>query len=246
MPHFAFDVGAALGLGRDATALTFTQISLRGISCSSPRWSSSAAATGGSSRRRPPSTQAGIHPGVDAGSRGEWHRGIFPDARWRPCAGHAASCAGVLVSPLSCVRLLIKGRSDVIVRDGQVDDALAKRNRLSEHDLLEDLRLHGNVGDVREVRWRSSSGTGTSAWSVANGPDSSDAVGFHTWRRGSIRHRPARDRAAPRRRRPASSGRLAPRRRRSTPSAPTRETRRRTSRRCVRRASHRDPRRPAA
>jgi len=46
---------------------------------------------------------------------------------------------------------LIKGRSDVIVRDGKVDEALTKRNRLSEHDLLEDLRLHGNVGDVGDV-----------------------------------------------------------------------------------------------
>ena len=47
--------------------------------------------------------------------------------------------------------LLIKGRSDVIVRDGHVDDPVAKRNRLSEHDLLEDLRLNGNVRDIRDV-----------------------------------------------------------------------------------------------
>jgi uncharacterized membrane protein YcaP (DUF421 family) len=46
---------------------------------------------------------------------------------------------------------LIKGRSDVIVGDGHVDDPVAKRNRLSEHDLLEDLRLSGNVRDIRDV-----------------------------------------------------------------------------------------------
>ena len=39
----------------------------------------------------------------------------------------------------------------MIVHDGRVDEALARRNRLSEHDLLEDLRLHGNVGEVRDV-----------------------------------------------------------------------------------------------
>jgi uncharacterized membrane protein YcaP (DUF421 family) len=47
--------------------------------------------------------------------------------------------------------VLIKGRNDVIVRDGHLDDRLAKRNRLSEHDLLEDLRLNGNVRDVGDV-----------------------------------------------------------------------------------------------
>jgi uncharacterized membrane protein YcaP (DUF421 family) len=46
---------------------------------------------------------------------------------------------------------LIKGRSDVIVRDGALDEAAARRNRLSEHDVLEDLRLNGNVAEMREV-----------------------------------------------------------------------------------------------
>src|SRR4030081_1323596 len=31
MPQLVFDIDAMLGLGRDATALTFTQISLRGV-----------------------------------------------------------------------------------------------------------------------------------------------------------------------------------------------------------------------
>src|SRR3954464_6699799 len=35
----------------------------------------------------------------------------------------------------------IKGRSDVLIRDGKLDEALATRNRLSVHDVLEDLRL---------------------------------------------------------------------------------------------------------
>ena len=43
------------------------------------------------------------------------------------------------------------GRSDVIVRDGKLDETLARHNRLSEHDLLEDFRLNGNVRDMREV-----------------------------------------------------------------------------------------------
>jgi uncharacterized membrane protein YcaP (DUF421 family) len=46
---------------------------------------------------------------------------------------------------------LIKGRSDVLIRDGKLDEALAALNRLSVHDILEDLRLHGNVQDVADV-----------------------------------------------------------------------------------------------
>jgi uncharacterized membrane protein YcaP (DUF421 family) len=49
------------------------------------------------------------------------------------------------------VGILIKGRSDVIVRDGRLDETNAARCRLSEHDVLEDLRLNGNVRDVGEV-----------------------------------------------------------------------------------------------
>jgi uncharacterized membrane protein YcaP (DUF421 family) len=46
---------------------------------------------------------------------------------------------------------VIKGRSDILIRDGKLDEALASHNRISIHDILEDLRLHGNVEDVSEV-----------------------------------------------------------------------------------------------
>ena len=35
--------------------------------------------------------------------------------------------------------------------NGALDEAAAQRNRLSEHDVLEDLRLNGNVAEMREV-----------------------------------------------------------------------------------------------
>jgi len=37
------------------------------------------------------------------------------------------------------------------VRDGALDEAAARRNRLSEHDVLEDLRLNGNVAEIGDV-----------------------------------------------------------------------------------------------
>jgi uncharacterized membrane protein YcaP (DUF421 family) len=47
--------------------------------------------------------------------------------------------------------ILIKGESDVIIRDGRLDKAVADRNRLSEHDILEDLRLHGNIASIEDA-----------------------------------------------------------------------------------------------
>lgn len=47
---------------------------------------------------------------------------------------------------------LVKGTSDPVIRDGKVITASLRRNDMSEADLLEDLRLNGNVEDVKEVK----------------------------------------------------------------------------------------------
>ena len=46
---------------------------------------------------------------------------------------------------------LVKGKSVELIRDGVVDHAAAARYRVSEHDLLEDLRLRGNVAGPDDV-----------------------------------------------------------------------------------------------
>ena len=48
--------------------------------------------------------------------------------------------------------MLIKGRSDVLIRDGNLEQTVAVRNRLSEHDIAEDLRLHGNIDKIAHVK----------------------------------------------------------------------------------------------
>jgi len=48
--------------------------------------------------------------------------------------------------------ILVKGTSDVVVRDGEIVGAGMRKNDLSEHDLLEDLRIHGQLNDVKEVK----------------------------------------------------------------------------------------------
>jgi uncharacterized membrane protein YcaP (DUF421 family) len=140
-------VGALLGLGAAPTELTFVQISLRGIlvfvvalvavRCADRRFLSGktafdavlgfilasmlARAVNGSSAFFP--TLGGAFVLVLL------HRAVASLARRSHVFGN-----------------LVKGRSDVLVRDGHPDSAAMIRNRVSSHDLLEDLRLNGNVG----------------------------------------------------------------------------------------------------
>ena len=152
MPQLISAINAALGIGQDATALTFTQISLRGVivfvgtlvivRCGDRRFLSQKTAFDAvlgfilaSMLARAVNGTAAFFPTLGGGFvLVMLHRTL---AYWSR-RSHAFGS-------------LIKGRSDVIVHDGRVDEALARRNRLSEHDLLEDLRLHGNVGEVRDV-----------------------------------------------------------------------------------------------
>ncbi|HWD91431.1 MAG TPA: YetF domain-containing protein [Verrucomicrobiae bacterium] len=48
--------------------------------------------------------------------------------------------------------ILVKGTSDVVIRDGQIVPAGMRRNDLSEHDLYEDLRMNGQVDDPSQVK----------------------------------------------------------------------------------------------
>jgi uncharacterized membrane protein YcaP (DUF421 family) len=47
---------------------------------------------------------------------------------------------------------LIKGRSHRIVRDGVPDEASMRRSHISEHDLMEHLRLQANIEDLSLVK----------------------------------------------------------------------------------------------
>jgi len=47
---------------------------------------------------------------------------------------------------------LVKGTSDLVVRDGKIVEAGMRRNDLSENDLQEDLRLHALVDDLNKVK----------------------------------------------------------------------------------------------
>jgi len=152
MANLPFDIHALLGLGLDAPELTLTQISLRGVivfmatlvivRCGDRRFLSQKTAFDAvlgfilaSMLARAVNGTAAFFPTLGGGFvLVILHRVL---AYWSR-RSHAFG-------------LLIQGRSDVIVTDGKIDEAAALRNRLSEHDLLEDLRLNGNVAEIRDV-----------------------------------------------------------------------------------------------
>lgn len=143
---------ALLGLGQEAPALTFFQISLRGVvvfvaalvivRCGDRRFLSQKTAFDAvlgfilaSMLARAVNGTAAFFPTLGGGFvLVLLHRAL---AYWSR-RSHAFG-------------LLIKGRSDVVVRDGVLDQAAARHNRLSEHDILEDLRLNGNVAEIRDA-----------------------------------------------------------------------------------------------
>jgi uncharacterized membrane protein YcaP (DUF421 family) len=48
--------------------------------------------------------------------------------------------------------ILVKGKPDIIVRDGQCDFWMMRRNHISTHDLEEDMRLDAHLDDLSKVR----------------------------------------------------------------------------------------------
>src|SRR6188768_188908 len=146
MPILPFDLANTLGLGREATELTFTQISLRGIIVFV-----AALAIVRCGDRRFLSQKTAFDAVLGFILASMLARAVNGTAAFFPTLGGAFVLV-MLHRVLAYwsqrshrLGFLIKGRSDVIVVDGVLDEAAARHNRLSEHDILEDLRLHGNV-----------------------------------------------------------------------------------------------------
>ena len=152
MSDLSVDITAVLGLGREATALTFTQISLRAVIVFV-----SALAIVRCGDRRFLSQKTAFDAVLGFILASMLARAVNGTAAFFPTLGGGFVLVMLHRALASWSRrshpfgLLIKGRSDVIVRDGRLDERLARHNRLSEHDLLEEFRLNGNVMDIRDV-----------------------------------------------------------------------------------------------
>lgn len=80
----------------------------------------------------------------------------------------SASISGTLVASAAAIALhalltawtrrshragkLIKGHSRQLVRDGQIDEAALRHSHLSHEDLMEGIRLNGNVNDLSQIQ----------------------------------------------------------------------------------------------
>jgi uncharacterized membrane protein YcaP (DUF421 family) len=146
------NLGRLLGLGSDAAGLTFVQISLRGVVVFV-----AALVIVRCGDRRFLSQKTAFDAVLGFILASMLARAVNGTAAFFPTLG--GSFVLVVLHRLlaswsrrsHAFGLLIKGRSDIIVRDGALDEAAARRNRLSEHDVLEDLRLNGNVAEM--LRW---------------------------------------------------------------------------------------------
>jgi uncharacterized membrane protein YcaP (DUF421 family) len=49
--------------------------------------------------------------------------------------------------------ILVKGSPDTIVRNGECDLRMMRRNHVSMHDLEEDMRLHAHIDDLSKIRF---------------------------------------------------------------------------------------------
>src|SRR6476659_1371719 len=152
MPDVSIDISAVLGLGREATALTFTQISLRAIIVFG-----SALAIVRCGDRRFLSQKTAFDAVLGFILASMLARAVNGTAAFFPTLGGGFVLVMLHRTLAYWSRrshgfgLLIKGRSDVLIRDGKLNEAMASRNRLSHHDIQEDLRLHGNVQGVADV-----------------------------------------------------------------------------------------------
>ncbi|HEY4247724.1 MAG TPA: YetF domain-containing protein [Lacunisphaera sp.] len=60
--------------------------------------------------------------------------------------------AGVLSCHFPVISKLVKGQARVVIKDGVVDPGELMRCRISPDDLDENLRLNGNVCEIREIK----------------------------------------------------------------------------------------------
>jgi uncharacterized membrane protein YcaP (DUF421 family) len=146
-------VDVFLGLGSEPKSLTFLQIALRGIIVFVITL---AMVRLGDKRFLSKKTPFDAILGFILASM--LARAVNGSAAFWPTLGGGFVLVGLhrLIALLSrrwhTFGILVKGTSDLVIRDGQIVPSGMRRNDLSEHDLQEDLRLNGQVSDPGEVK----------------------------------------------------------------------------------------------
>jgi uncharacterized membrane protein YcaP (DUF421 family) len=151
--HLLESVNAYLGIGSEPKALTFAQIAIRGvivfiISLTMVRL--------GDKRFLSKKTAFDAILGLILASM--LARAVNGSAAFWPTLGGGFILIGLhrLIAFASrrwhAFGILVKGTSDLVVRDGQIVKAGMRRNDLSLHDLEEDMRSKGQVDEISKIK----------------------------------------------------------------------------------------------
>jgi len=146
-------VNAYLGIGNEPKALTFGQIAIRGIivfvvSLTMVRL--------GDKRFLSKKTAFDAILGLILASM--LARAVNGSAAFWPTLGGGFILIGLhrLIAFFSrrshAFGILVKGTSDLVVRDGQIIEAGMRRNDLSTHDLEEDMRAKGQLDEISKIK----------------------------------------------------------------------------------------------
>lgn len=146
-------VNTYLGIGAEPKSLTFVQIALRGIivfviSLTMVRL--------GDKRFLSKKTAFDAILGLILASM--LARAVNGSAAFWPTLGGGFILIGLhrLIAHFSrrshAFGILVKGTSDLVVRDGQIIEAGMRRNDLSKHDLEEDMRLKGQLDEISKIK----------------------------------------------------------------------------------------------
>ena len=146
-------INVHLGLGNDPKALTFAQIAIRGIIVFVI---SLAMVRLGDKRFLSKKTAFDAILGLILASM--LARAVNGSAAFWPTLGGGFILIGLhrLIAFASrrwhAFGILVKGTSDLVVRDGHVIETGMRRNDLSVHDLQEDMRLKGRVDEISKIK----------------------------------------------------------------------------------------------
>lgn len=141
-----------LGLGVTATQLTFTQMFLRTVIIfASMLLMMRLAGRRFIAQRNPLDVLLGVLMGSMLARDINGTTAFWPTLGMGFVLALGYRIVGVLACHFHVIGYWLKGEPHVLVKDGAIQKHMMLRHSISEHDLMEDLRLNGAVDDVKKV-----------------------------------------------------------------------------------------------
>ena len=146
-------IGIVLGLNMDPKDLTFLQISLRGIIIFMAALTMLRLGD-----KRFLSKRSAFDAVVGFILASMLARAVNGSSAFFPTIGGGFVVVGLhrllafLTRDAHWLGNLIKGKAELVVENGCIQRSVMRANDLSDHDLMEDLRVNGNIQDLKKVK----------------------------------------------------------------------------------------------